>query len=119
MAPVVPADLNPGIKRTVKWLNDAGYPTVDSGDGKTHDHECDREDPYVVVQVDAVNAFPESLVDWTNNLKEALEALGVAVGPIGIGPVWLQANYDPCNGYAFIDITGIHDGMLPEDLTDG
>ena len=41
--------LNPGIVKTVKMLNDAGYTTTDSGDGETHDYECDRDVGYVVV----------------------------------------------------------------------
>lgn len=36
-------NLNPGIARTVQWLNSQGFMTTDSGDGATHDHECDRD----------------------------------------------------------------------------
>jgi hypothetical protein len=36
-------NLNPGIAKTVALLNWMGYRTTDSGDGETHDHECDRD----------------------------------------------------------------------------
>jgi hypothetical protein len=43
--------INPGIARTVALINSWGFATCDSGDGKTHDHPCDREGPYVVVKL--------------------------------------------------------------------
>ena len=42
-------DINPGIRELVSRLNAAGFKTVDSGDGETHDFECDRSYGYVVV----------------------------------------------------------------------
>jgi hypothetical protein len=107
--PVVPEDvINPGIRRTVEWLNSLGYTTVDSGDGETHDYECDREEPYVVVQA----MQPIMLTPWSDRLKELLEEKGVTVSPVGQGPVFIEASYDPVNKLPFINITGVTDAML-------
>lgn len=105
------ADLNPGIRKVVAWLNARGFKTVDSGDGQTHDFECDRGYPYVVMRVEQA-AF---LVDDTDRLREVLEARGIHVRPIGeeVGnDVSIQATYDPASGTAIIDLMGLDDARL-------
>jgi hypothetical protein len=102
-------DLNPGIRRTVAWLNENGFATCDSGDGETHDHACDREEPYVVVQVTP----PSALTLDADRLRKLLTERGIKVVPVGIdGGTWVQATYDPSNRIAFIDVSHIHDRLL-------
>lgn len=110
----LPEDINPGIVRTCRWINGLNsnqFRIVGSGDGETHMHECDRDDAYVVLQWMGCE-----LPRGSQKLKEAIEGLGIEVSPIGEGDVWIQANYDPANGLAFIDINGLCDRMLPEGV---
>jgi len=107
-------ELNPGIRKVVALLNAAGYKTCDSGDGKTHDFSCDRNEPYVVVV-----SRPDSLAEDAQAIKVLLEAAGVKIATIGNideNSVQIQATYDPAMGIdhasALIDIRGIHDDML-------
>jgi len=108
-------DINPGIRLTVGMLNAAGHKTTDSGDGETRDFTCDREKPYVVVV-----STPERLVQEAQEIVQLLKANGILVSPIGddeAGGVQIQATYDPSmgqeHGAALIDLSGIHDRMLP------
>lgn len=99
--------LNPGIRRVVAWLNERGFVTVDSGDGKTHEHECDRDYPYVVIRASS----PMALVDECDRLL-------VELGPLAhLEGVAIQGNYDPNDGYAFIDLRGLDDTLLPPAVT--
>lgn len=118
--------VNPGIRRTIAWLNSYGFKTCDSGDGETHDFECDRPDPYVVIEVD-----PEVICSKTVRLHVLLRDSGIDLGPVGslrsdvealaelvtepLVPhdVTIEATYDPIDGRAFINVSGLHDGLLP------
>ena len=101
--------LNPGIRRTVKWLNDHGFLTSDSGDGKTHEFECDRDHAYVVILVPT----PEELVAQTQRLVALLEGQGVVLGPVGFNDApCIQASYDPVNGLPVIDLMNLDDDKL-------
>lgn len=106
-------DLNPGIRRSVQLLRSWGYETVDSGDGETHQYECDREYPYV-----AITIGPHALVSGSSRLARLLSERGIPVEPIGPEPldggVMIQATYDPANNTAIIDVLGLHDRLLKE-----
>jgi hypothetical protein len=101
------SELNPGIRKTVKWLNDNGFRTVDSGDGQTHDYECDREDPYVVIA-----CAPTKLVGEAIRLRALVQKQGVTITPIGEGFACIQASYDPANDYGCIELVGVRDKEL-------
>ena len=102
--------LNPGIRETVRWLRSLRFETVDSGDGETHEYECDRDEPYVVMHCYG----HEELKENADGLMRALMDLGITVSPVGMGPVYIQATYDPADGLAFIDLVGVNDAMLKE-----
>lgn len=106
------AGLNSGVRRTVAWLNERGFRTCDSGDGETHDHECDRDYAYVVVRIDA----PDSIAHAADRLARALREAGVNVCAMqeerAEGEVNIQAMYDPCDGFATIDVQGLCDRVL-------
>jgi hypothetical protein len=103
------AQLNPGIRETVRFLRDAGFHTCDSGDGVTHEFECDRDYPYVTIQV-----APEDLVKEARRLRDLLLERGVPLD--AIGPEYdmasIQASYDPFNETALLDLIGVDDALL-------
>lgn len=100
--------LNPGIRKTVKLLNECGFRTVDSGDGQTREFECDRPRGYVVVR-----ASPFDLVSDAKQILLILKKFGVEVGPVGDDELtYIQASFDPADGTAIIDISNIHDLLL-------
>ena len=100
-------DLNPGIAQTVQWLNEIGFPTCDSGDGETHLYECDRDHAYVVVV-----AEPEHMAQTADDLLNHLKSRGIAMNPVGETMPYIQADYDPVLGMAFVQIVGVKDSDL-------
>jgi len=106
-----PDTLNPGVRRLVMWLRAQGFDTVDSGDGKTHQHTCDRGHPYVSIQVNN----PEDLVRESMRLTALLREVGVNVEPVCLEPdvVSIQATYDPADEIGVIDLIGLTDEKLP------
>lgn len=110
-------NLNPGIVKVVEFLNDNNFVTVDSGDGCTHDHECDREYAYVVIQVS-----PEDAIDESNRLLRLLRAHNIECGPL-LGFTenvdqrpFIQVTYSPIDNLAFIDLQYLTDADLPNTL---
>jgi hypothetical protein len=64
--------LNPGIRATVRFLREHGFNTCDSGDGVTHEFECDLPIPYVHIQCDA-----DKLASEADRLAELMKSVGV------------------------------------------
>ena len=116
MQPIDLSALNPGIRRTVQGLRHHGFKTVDSGDGVTHEHACDRAYAYVSIRCE-----PEELVDEAHRLCGMLRLAGVDVATVGKAfaegelptGVCIQASYDPSDGFALIDLAGLSDATLP------
>lgn len=102
--------INPGIRKFVRLFRDHGFETVDSGDGETHDHECDRDEGYVVIRLND----RMSLVDCANEVMVIMEVAGIRLAPT-TGPT-IQASYSPIDGFRIIDIHGIHDRMLDPEF---
>lgn len=100
-------NLNPGIVKTVALLNAHGFPTSDSGDGETHDFECDREEAYVVILLEDRH----QLASEADRLRDLLRQHGVILNPVDEDP-FVQADYDPANGIACIQLVGCKDSML-------
>jgi hypothetical protein len=106
----LPSDINPGIRKTVEWLNGHGFRTTDSGDGETHMAECDRPYPYVSIILDS----PDDIVPEVDRLAGLLAEMGVAVGALdehGNGP-YIQGMYAYGAGPAMIDMINISDKTL-------
>lgn len=108
-------DLNPGIAKTVQWLQSHGFRTTDSGDGETHLYACDRDYPYVVMSVD-----PADMVEEADRLLNLCLEAGLPMGEMSMGEMSMeqtslsiQATYDPTNKLAFIDLMGVSDKILP------
>ncbi len=96
--------LNPGIVKTVEWLNARGFTTCDSGDGETHDFACDLDIPYVHMTVPAFSLALEAM-----RLKELLEAIGVRIVEAGpdASAQTIAATYDPANGVAVLSLFNV------------
>jgi hypothetical protein len=103
--------LNSGIRRVVALLRAHGFATCDSGDGETHDYECDRDHGYVAVVV-----APAELATEADRLAALLRSAGVRIEPRGEevveGVTHIQASYCPADGVAVIDASPIHDRQL-------
>lgn len=101
--------LNPKIARLVAQLNADDFETVDSGDGQTHDFECDQPFGYVAIAV-----VPSALLAEANRLRDRLIELGVVLGPEGNaeGLPSIQASYDPVDGTAFLYLSPITDDVV-------
>lgn len=100
------SDLNPGIVKTVEWLREQGFNTVDSGDGETHEFECDLPMPYVHMRVEDVGqmAAEAQRLERTLRLQK-----GVNTGPCnedGTAPC-IEAHYNPADGYAIISLYNV------------
>lgn len=70
--------MNPGIIKTVEWLNDNGFYTTDSGDGETHDFACDQPIPYVHIKI----APPENVIKEAKRLQKLLDNIGIITVPV-------------------------------------
>jgi hypothetical protein len=68
--------LNPGIRATVRFLREHGFETCDSGDGVTHEFECDLPHPYVHIRCD-----PSKLASETQRLIVLMKQSGVKFDP--------------------------------------
>lgn len=97
-------NLNPGIKELVLLLREWGYDTCDSGDGQTHDFECDQPYPYVYMTVQ-----PEAGVNASRQLKKMLEGRGVVFEPLdeeGRGP-FVEFHYSPVDGFGVLILMNV------------
>lgn len=100
--------LNPGVRALVAFLRANGFETCDSGDGVTHDYECDRDHAYVVSTVPAAKLVAEA-----DRLIALLAAVGIEVLPAAMeNTPCIQASYDPANCVAFVDLMHVTDDML-------
>lgn len=104
-----PAPLNPGIARTVAWLNGNGFETCDSGDGVTHDFACDRPYPYVVVRVEPwqLRTRADALLNLLRSKVTVEELREDSEGAVSV-----TATYDPTNQLALIEILNVTDAKL-------
>lgn len=104
-----PSKINPGIRRTVSWLNENSFETCDSGDGVTRDFDCDPGFPYVVMRV-----HWEKLIDEADRLLALLEMAEVRVeGQDDQGKtVGIQASYTPNGQAAELMLVGLTDAKL-------
>lgn len=98
-------NINNGILKTVSFLNENGFQTVDSGDGKTRDFECDLDIPYVHILIDN----PDDLISESKRLVRLLNDNGIEVYQAdedGLSPS-VEASYNPMDGFAIISIFNI------------
>jgi hypothetical protein len=127
-------DLDVGVRGVVRLLNENGFTTCDSGDGKSKfgedgkplpewrsedpDFEWVMDIPHVAIRVEAAKLASEC-----DRLLTLLVETGVSLeqqGPTGTEPS-IQGSYDPvyrdkndpAGGVAFILLTNVDDSKLP------
>ncbi len=113
-----PNDLDPGIRRTVQWLQARGFRTTDSGDGiakfqREEPMEGALDYPHVVCVVAASLAVNEA-----DRLADLVRGRGVKVVPNGRrekGQAEVEASYDPADCMAIIVLSGVGDAELFPD----
>lgn len=96
--------LNPGIRATVAVLRANGFDTCDSGDGTTHEHECDLDQPYVHMVV-----AKSRLIEESDRLVRVLKEHGVKLDPMNednSAPT-VQSSYDPVAKAATISVFNV------------
>lgn len=113
-------ELDPGIRQVVRWLNDNGFRTTDSGDGKTK--YVEGEEPCCALPFPnvALKTTPKDLVTDCDRLADLLRGRGIEVrsmgwdGPEEEGLVNFQGFYDPSASTtdAYILLTGLDDQAL-------
>jgi hypothetical protein len=100
------ADLNPGIRKLVYFLNNRGFKTTDSGDGVTAKFKCDPGPPYVHIE-----SSPDQLTQQATTLVKIMTECGVpldAMNEDNSVPT-VEAHYNPCTGYAGITLWNVTD----------
>lgn len=97
-------NLNPKIKAAVKWLQENGFHTTDSGDGETHDFECDQKVPYVHMVT-----TKDKLVSESERLVSLLSEKGVELLPCDPGGTvpTVEGSYLPLMGIATITLWNV------------
>lgn len=95
--------LDPGIRETVRWLNDHNFDTTDSGDGTKRDMECAMGVSNVAIRV----FYEERLVSEADRLLMLIRQCGIKTYPNMI-----QASYDPVDKIGIILLMGIDDKAL-------
>jgi hypothetical protein len=99
------SELDPGIRETVRRLNDLGFETTDSGDGVSKpDMECAQSVPNV-----AITCKGKDMCVIADRLMREVTRGGFSVEPVGTGKVFIQATYDPADGTAVIQLIGVSD----------
>lgn len=111
-------ELCPGIKKTVEWLQNLGYETVDSGDGVSNEGMgCELPFPHVFMQIEGLG-----LVAAAKTLMGQLANAGVRVGemlPDGTPQPKIEVSYDPLDDTAILALLYVDDEMLfPTKPTD-
>lgn len=107
-------ELDPGVRETVRRLNDWGFETTDSGDGITKieagqstDEVLDR--PHVFIR-----CKPQELCLMADRLMRELTRAGFCVEPCHTSSIWIECTYDPADGVAMIMLFGVIDaGWAP------
>lgn len=97
--------LDPGIRKVVRWLRENGFETTDSGDGETKsDMTCAFDMPNVAVRVHYRDLLMEAdrLADMMHSHLPSL-----------VHDVHIEASYDPMDRSAVILLLRLHDRMLP------
>jgi hypothetical protein len=107
-------EIDPGVRKLVQWLNENGFKTSDSGDGKSklaEDNEGILDFPHV-----NIICTPGVMVHLANLLCQKINKLGIKLGEQGtLKEPFIQASYDPClPDIGSIMLCNVDDAMLEE-----
>jgi hypothetical protein len=94
--------LDPGIRGTVRWLQENGFHTTDSGDGASKSDLIATGDALDFPHV-FMTCAPEVLVSEARRLYAMLGSFGT-----------VEATYSPNDGIAVLALIGVTDDKLPK-----
>lgn len=104
--------LDPGIRKTVKWLRERGFETADSGDGVTKAGAIADGDALDYPHV-FISCFNEDIVSESCRLMRKLSELGCLCESIGPdNKPCIQATFDPADDSACIELRHVNDARL-------
>lgn len=113
LLPIDYTKLNPGIQKAVQFLREHGFDTRDSGDGQTHEYECDMPIPYVHIVTEAkVDLALEAdrlyllLKEKGIDFEDAVNEEGEMLGPV------IEAHYNPHEEIGTISLFNVGDDEL-------
>jgi hypothetical protein len=96
--------LDPGIRQTVKWLQDNGFVTTDSGDGVSKTEAIATGEalgfPHVFMM-----CSPDTLFVEAHRLYDLLRGKNLTSPQV-------EASYSPADGIALLLLTGLDDTLL-------
>lgn len=108
-------DLDVGIRRLVRTLNDNGFKTCDSGDDRSKFDDGDPGEGLLNIPHVAMSCDAKVLVSECDRLRNLLQDLGIKVEQMSVGrSVCIQGSYEPGHG-CLIMVLGADDSMLVED----
>jgi hypothetical protein len=100
------AQLDPGIRKLVRFLREHAFDTSDSGDGRSKPETARVVDlPHVMMLVERELLFIEA-----DRLHDLLDARGVAFEEEG-APL-IEATYNPADGLVTLMLVGLDDTAL-------
>lgn len=115
-------ELDPNIRKLVKYLNDKGYTTCDSGDGKYKfevlgwsKDDCALNIPHVFMQCDPLNMY-----DMVVSLESDLASLGIYLGePKSLEEAYkmptVSVSYNPSHEHAILEVLNVADSDIDWD----
>lgn len=102
-------EINPNIRKLVKWLNANCFKTTDSGDGSNYEAGMEGALPFPMV---AIVVAPEEIISETDRLCILMsKQFGLRFGAEPEGPN-IEASYNPGDGHTMIVLTNVDDSML-------
>lgn len=109
-------ELDPGIREVVRFLNEAGFTTTDSGDGvsKTDPDGCHLDIANVHLIVSTAEAVAES-----HKVSDLFEGCGVMFSPAhpDAPEPSIQLTYNPHDGVAIVSVYGLDDSLLAKAVS--
>lgn len=114
IAPAPPIDYNqldPGIRSTVRWLRDAGFNTIDSGDGITkaeaiaEGHAMDAPHVFIRVTPERLSQTADVLLEFVQNSGFQVSAYSLDADAPGAS-FFIEAHYSPVDGIATVCLIG-------------
>jgi hypothetical protein len=97
-------EITPGVRKLVRFLRDAGFTTIDSGDGVTN-VEAGMEGATEMPHVHIATTHRAMVVE-AHRLQNAMDKVCPA------GACQIQAMYDPLDGIATLSVFGVTDKDL-------
>lgn len=111
--------LDPGIRKTVRFLRDNGFNTTDSGDGKTKQAKGYIGEPEPNVYMTCNPAAPTARLPWLDygahlilEADRLLELLVAKFGPKIREKVQIEASYSPIDKIGILALHGLSDKDL-------